>query len=52
MTQGLRVRPRAAAFWATRPAPSMTEGLEVFVQEVIQGAVDISKRVKRRYDKD
>src|SRR6185295_9458355 len=34
-TQGLRVRPRSAAFLATRPAASMTLGLEVFVQLVM-----------------
>src|SRR4051794_17060922 len=34
-TQGLAVRPLAAAFLASRPAPIKTLGLEVFVQEVI-----------------
>ena len=35
MTQGLVVRPRSAAFLASRPAATITEGFEVLVQEVI-----------------
>src|SRR5215217_9557997 len=35
LTQGFRSRPRSTAFLARRPAASMTEGLEVFVQLVI-----------------
>ncbi len=35
LTQGAAFRPSAAAFLATSPAPSMTEGLDVFVQDVI-----------------
>src|SRR3546814_14935465 len=35
LTQGLRVRPSARAFRATRPAAISTDGLEVLVQLVI-----------------
>ena len=35
MTEGFTVRPFAFAFFASRPAASMTLGLEVFVQLVI-----------------
>ena len=35
MTQGLRSRPRSTAFFASSPAATMTDGLEVFVQLVI-----------------
>jgi hypothetical protein len=35
LTQGLGVRPSSCAFFATRPAPIMTEGLLVLVQLVI-----------------
>src|SRR3954453_15213431 len=35
LTHGLRVRPRSNAFLATRPAPIMTLGFDVFVQLVI-----------------
>ncbi len=34
-TQGLRFRPRSTALLASRPAPIITEGLEVLVQLVI-----------------
>src|SRR5919206_4850582 len=34
-THGRRVRPRATALRASRPAPSITDGFEVFVQLVI-----------------
>ena len=34
-TQGLRLRPRSTAFLASRAAPTMTDGLDVFVQEVM-----------------
>src|SRR3989338_448837 len=34
-TQGLTVRPFCTAFLASRPAATMTEGLEVLVHEVI-----------------
>src|ERR1700731_1721548 len=34
-TQGLRDRPLSTAFLATSAAPTMTEGLEVFVHEVM-----------------
>src|SRR6202050_940644 len=34
-TQGLRLRPLSTAFLASSAAPTMTEGLEVFVQEVM-----------------
>jgi hypothetical protein len=34
-TQGFRSRPRSTAFFARSPAATMTEGFEVFVQEVI-----------------
>ena len=36
LTQGLTCKPRAAAFLATSPAPSMTDGFEVLVQDVIE----------------
>ena len=32
---GLRVRPRSTAFFARRPAPIITDGFDVFVQDVI-----------------
>src|SRR5215218_8180469 len=35
LTHGLRVRPRSTAFLATRPAPTMTNGFDVLVQEVM-----------------
>ncbi len=35
LTHGLRVRPFAAALRASRPAPIMTAGFDVFVQLVI-----------------
>ena len=35
LTQGLALRPRAAAFLASRPAPTITDGLEVLVQLVM-----------------
>jgi hypothetical protein len=35
LTQGLRSRPRSTAFFASRAAPSITCGFEVFVQLVI-----------------
>jgi hypothetical protein len=34
-TQGWTVSPRSTAFLARRPAPTMTEGLEVLVQDVM-----------------
>src|SRR5580658_476922 len=34
-THGLRFRPRSTAFLASRAAATMTEGFDVFVQEVI-----------------
>ena len=34
-THGLRVRPLASAFRASRPAETITYGFEVLVQEVI-----------------
>ena len=34
-TQGFTVRPFSTAFFASRPAPTSTEGFEVLVQEVI-----------------
>src|SRR5258708_27914487 len=34
-THGLRSSPASTAFLATSAAPTMTEGLEVFVQEVM-----------------
>src|SRR5882672_9481532 len=34
-THGFRVRPRSKAFFATRPAPIITLGFDVFVQLVI-----------------
>src|SRR6202030_742789 len=34
-THGLRLRPLSTAFLASSAAPTMTEGLDVFVQEVI-----------------
>ena len=35
LTQGLRVRPFSTAFLASKPAAIITDGLDVFVQEVI-----------------
>src|ERR1700742_535028 len=35
LTHGLRDRPRSTAFFAKSAAPSITYGLDVFVQEVI-----------------
>src|SRR5262249_3544496 len=35
LTQGFVVSPRSTAFFANRPAASITEGFEVFVQLVI-----------------
>src|SRR3982751_5714335 len=35
LTHGCRVRPRSNAFFATRPAPIITLGFEVFVQVAI-----------------
>ena len=34
-TQGFEVRPRSTAFFASRPAPSISDGFEVLVQLVI-----------------
>ena len=34
-TQGLRSRPRSTAFFARRPAATITCGFDVFVQDVI-----------------
>ena len=36
LTHGLEVRPFSAALRAMRPAPTMTDGLEVLVQEVME----------------
>src|SRR4051794_16631734 len=38
-THGLRLRPRSTALRATRPAASITEGLEVFVHDVMAAIV-------------
>src|SRR6186713_636175 len=38
-TQGLRVRPRSTAFLASSAAPIITEGFDVFVQDVIAAIV-------------
>src|SRR4051812_46883146 len=35
-TQGLLVSPRSTAFLASSPAPTITEGLDVLVHEVIE----------------
>jgi hypothetical protein len=35
LTQGLDSKPRSTAFLASRPAPIITEGFDVFVQLVI-----------------
>src|SRR5262245_40523491 len=35
LTHGLTLRPRAAAFWASRPAAIITDGFDVLVQLVI-----------------
>src|SRR4051812_48993625 len=35
LTHGLRCNPRSTAFFASRPAPTMTNGFDVLVQEVI-----------------
>ena len=34
-TQGFVVRPASTAFFARMPAPTMTSGLEVLVQDVM-----------------
>src|SRR6059058_4646496 len=34
-THGLRCRPRSTALRASRPAPTITNGFDVFVQDVI-----------------
>ena len=34
-TQGLRARPASTAFLASRAAPTMTEGFDVFVHDVM-----------------
>jgi hypothetical protein len=35
LTHGLTSRPRSTAFLASRPAPSMTDGFDVLVHDVI-----------------
>src|SRR5439155_16129898 len=35
LTQGWTCKPRSTAFFASKPAPSMTEGFDVLVQLVI-----------------
>jgi hypothetical protein len=35
LTHGLTCRPRSTARLASRPAPSMTDGFEVFVHDVM-----------------
>src|SRR3954452_9627681 len=35
LTQGLRCRPRSTAFFASSPAATITNGLDVLVQEVM-----------------
>src|SRR5262245_14249467 len=35
LTHGLTLRPRAAAFWASRPAAIITDGFDVLVQLVM-----------------
>ncbi len=35
LTQGLEVKPSSTDFWANKPAAIITEGLDVFVQDVI-----------------
>ena len=39
LTHGLRCRPRSTALRATRPAASITEGFDVFVQDVMAAIV-------------
>src|SRR3954468_5357519 len=36
LTHGLLVSPRSTAFLASRPAPTITEGFDVLVHEVIE----------------
>jgi hypothetical protein len=36
LTQGLLIKPFSTAFFASSPAPIITEGFEVLVQEVIE----------------
>src|ERR687890_2126908 len=36
LTHGLVASPRSTAFFASSPAPTITEGFEVLVQEVIE----------------
>src|SRR5262249_7029695 len=35
LTHGLTLSPLATAFWASRPAPTITDGLDVLVQDVM-----------------
>src|SRR5829696_528020 len=39
LTHGLRCRPRSTALRATRPAASITDGFDVFVQDVMAAIV-------------
>ena len=39
LTHGLRCRPFSTAFFASSPAPIMTDGLDVFVHDVIAAIV-------------
>ena len=49
MTVGPTVRPRATAFRASRPAPTMTVGFEVFVHEVIAAIATEPVRIVARW---
>jgi len=49
LTQGLTVSPLIEAFSATRPAVSMADGAEVFVQLVIDAITTAQQRIQERY---
>ena len=49
LTQGWRVKPRSLAFRATRPAPTITSGFEVLVQDVM-AAITTSPSVRLKSD--
>jgi hypothetical protein len=40
-TQGFTSRPSSTAFFARSPAPTITEGLEVFVQLVMEAMTTV-----------
>src|SRR3954454_8541470 len=48
LTQGCDFRPRAAAFFATRPAATSTYGFEVLVHEVIAAMTTLPCESEKR----